>query len=132
MTEPVLMPVADATEDKPPAVTDDGGLRGGRCASCGAGSFPQAYICPTCNATEIEPATLPGEGSLYSWTTVHVSATFPTPYSLGYVDLADGLRVLGQLVADPDQLSCDLSVRVVATDASPTGWGFRPVEGASA
>ncbi|WP_166375837.1 Zn-ribbon domain-containing OB-fold protein [Aeromicrobium phragmitis] len=130
--ESVLLPVADTAGDDRPVVTETGGLRGGRCQSCGAGSFPRAYICPSCNNTTIEEAELPGEGSLYTWTTVHISPTFPTPYTLGYIDLSDGLRLLAQVLAPQEQLRCDLPVRLVSSDQSPTGWGFVPVEGATA
>ena len=52
-------------------------------------------------------------GRLYSWSTVHVSASRPVPYTLGYVDLDDGLRVLARLDGDPGALRMDGPVRLV-------------------
>lgn len=53
-------------------------------------------------------------GRLYSWSTVHVSASRPVPYTLGYVDLDDGLRVLATLAGDIAELRVDGPVRLVA------------------
>ncbi len=128
-TDEVLLPVADAAPRAEAAVTDDGALRGGRCTACGASSFPQAFICPSCNSVDVAPAEIQGTGTLYSFTTVHISSTFPTPYNLGYVDLTDGLRVLGQLRAAPEQLRWGGAGRVAIDPESPTGWGFRLTEG---
>lgn len=127
--EEVLLPVADATPREDSAITEHGALIGGRCAACGASSFPQAFICPSCNATDITSNEIPGDGSLYSFTTVHISPTFPTPYTLGYVDLKDGLRVLGQVRMPIEDLRCNLPVQASIDDDSPTGWSFRPIEG---
>jgi len=52
-------------------------------------------------------------GRLYTWSTVHVSASRPVPYTLGYVDLDDGLRVLVQLAGDPGEFQMDGPVRLV-------------------
>jgi uncharacterized protein len=52
-------------------------------------------------------------GRLYSWSTVHVSASRPVPYTLGYVDLEDGLRVLALLDGDTSELRMDGPVRLV-------------------
>jgi uncharacterized protein len=53
-------------------------------------------------------------GRLYSWSTVHVSASQPVPYTLGYVDLDDGLRVLARLDGDTSELRMDGPVRLAA------------------
>lgn len=52
-------------------------------------------------------------GRLYTWSTVYVSASRPVPYTLGYVDLDDGLRVLARLDGDPGALRMDGPVRLV-------------------
>lgn len=65
-------------------------------------------------------------GRLYSWSTVHVAAGRPTPYTLGYVDLDDGLRVLAVLDGDPGGLHIGGLVRVVP---GPAGLTFTPAGG---
>ena len=51
-------------------------------------------------------------GRLYSWSTVHVSASRATPYTLGYVNLDDGSRVLALLDGNPGELRIGAPVRV--------------------
>jgi DUF35 OB-fold domain, acyl-CoA-associated len=62
-------------------------------------------------------------GRLYSWSTVHVSAARATPYTLGYVDLDGGSRVLAVLDGNPDALRIGAPVRVVP---GAGGLTFRP------
>lgn len=128
-TVEVLLPFADAAPSSESPVSASGFLRGGRCDACRGESFPQAFVCPACNSTQISSEEISGRGSLYSFTTVHISPTFQTPYSLGYVDLVSGLRVLGQILVPHEDLRCELPVRAVENENSPTGWGFIADEG---
>jgi uncharacterized OB-fold protein len=95
-----------------------GMLKGGRCSHCGSQSLPANFICYSCSSTDIEPVEFPTRGTLYSYTTVH------TPYTLGYVDLESGLRVLGHVFIAAADLDCNLPVIGKASTQSPTGWGF--------
>lgn len=63
-------------------------------------------------------------GRLYTWSTVHVSASRPVPYTLGYVDLEDGLRVLAVLAGPSGELQLDGPVRLMA---GPDGLTFAPL-----
>jgi uncharacterized OB-fold protein len=53
-------------------------------------------------------------GSLYSFSTVFVGPAAGEPYTLAYVDLDGGPRVLGRVLGTPDLLECDARVRLVA------------------
>ena len=55
-----------------------------------------------------------GTGWLYTWATVHVSASRPVPYTLGYVDLDDGLRVLALLAGAAEDLWVGAPMQLVA------------------
>ncbi len=73
-------------------------LRAARCVSCGATSHPPRPRCRECWAPT-ETVELGRSGSLYAFTTVHVStAQVPAPYTLGLVDFEPGVRVVGLLV----------------------------------
>ena len=51
-----------------------------------------------------EPATVPNKAKLYSYTTIHPNPkTGLPPFSLGYADFGDELRVFGKLKLAPDQ-----------------------------
>lgn len=99
----------------------EGRIVGSRCVDCGQLAFPRVRLCRRCRASNQEAHELANHGNLYSYTVVHVSSTRPVPYAVGYVDLADGVRVLGDLAISPDALACDIRVRL---NKSPAGWAF--------
>jgi uncharacterized OB-fold protein len=73
-------------------------LIGGICRSCGSRMFPFAAVCSTCMSEEIAREPLPREGTLYSFTIVHVGPkAWEKPYALGYIDLDNGVRVFSHL-----------------------------------
>jgi len=73
-------------------------LCGAECAACGTRIFPAAPVCPSCNSEEMKPLSLSGHGVLYAFSTVHVApAAWETPYTIGYVDLPEGVRVFGKV-----------------------------------
>ncbi len=115
-------------------------LLGNRCRSCEQSYFPQREVCPKCYAegieTRMEKIKLSSQGKLYSYSTVQVAPKrFQPPYTLGYVDLPEGVRVLAQIIIQsPDQLKVDSQVRAelgkVAVDEKGNevmSYKFRPV-----
>ena len=64
------------------------------------------------------------QGLLYSYATIHVSATRKTPYTIGYVDFPGGLRVLASVRGQEDTLQCDLQVRLAHDE---NDWFVEPV-----
>ena len=99
-------------------------LVGSVCGSCGDRCFPQRLICSSCASHDLRPLVLAGRGSLYSYTTVHVSSARPTPYTLGYVDLREGPRLLTLVEPHDAPLRIDQPVRLVV-HADGT-WSFTP------
>ena len=77
-------------------------LKGARCAGCGKTFFPARAMCSQCGA-EATPIALRRQGSLYSYTFVARHPEFyQRPYFLGWMDLGDNVRVLGQLKVPSD------------------------------
>jgi len=110
-------PLADLEEaERSGVVSEHNGarLRGSRCAQCRARFSPSRRVCFECGGRELEETLLGPGGTLYSYTTVHVSASRPTPYTIGYVDLDEGVRVLSIVEGDPGELRPDQRVRLVA------------------
>jgi uncharacterized OB-fold protein len=68
-------------------------------------------------------------GTLYSYSTVHVSSSRPTPYTIGYVDFENGVRVLAQVEAGATPLACDQPVELRADGHR---WFVVPVAGGAA
>lgn len=99
-------------------------LVGGRCTPCRALSFPRAIVCSECLGQDISKAQLAREGVLYSYSVVHAAPRgWTVPYVLGYVDLADGIRVLAHIEGAREAVRIDAKLRLgtgrVGTD--PTG-----------
>lgn len=100
------------------------GLVGSRCVPCGAQYFPQRQVCAACLSFSMERVALGGGGEIYSYTTVHVSSSRPTPYTLGYIDLWAGPRVLATIRTD-GSLRTGQSVQLVVNDDG-SDWWFTP------
>jgi len=76
-------------------------LLAARCTACGHLAFPALTCCPQCADTRFTATTLPRQGTLYTYTTVHIgSAGAKVPYLAGYVDLDRDMRVFGHLEID--------------------------------
>ena len=76
-------------------------LVGSRCPMCDRHFFPRISHCPDDAEPTVEVG-LGSEATLYSYTVVRTKPPFglPTPYAVGYVDLAaSGLRVF--MLLDP-------------------------------
>jgi uncharacterized OB-fold protein len=76
-------------------------LVGGRCRACGHANPTTAPCCPRCGAPTEETRFGPA-GVIWSTTTIHIAHGERTdPYTLAYVDLDDGPRVLVHLTSRP-------------------------------
>lgn len=89
-------------------------LVGTVCGACSTKVFPPAPVCPECMSEDVSETDLSTDGSLYSWSVVHVApANWKSPYIAGYVDLADGVRVFAHVTgADPATLTMDMPVKL--------------------
>ncbi|MBI4292630.1 MAG: OB-fold domain-containing protein [Betaproteobacteria bacterium] len=109
-------------------------LQGSRCTDCGTTVFPASERCPGCVSDNVSRIPLDSEGTLYSFSVIHAAPkNFPVPYVVGYVDLPQGVRIFGQVEADPKSLRIDMRVRVnvypegKSRDGAPLyGFNFRP------
>jgi uncharacterized OB-fold protein len=101
-------------------------LEASRCRACGEVSFPPRLTCPKCRGESFEAFTLPDEGTLVTWTVIHVAPkAFATqaPYVVGIVDLG-GVRVTAQIAdARAGELGFGLPVRRVFRRLAAEGDG---------
>jgi len=90
-------------------------LLASRCRSCGQVAFPAGPHCPRCWAGT-ERLTLPAEGTLYTFTTIHDGGG--PPRVLGYADFGP-VRVLAPLAGAPPRIGARVTVTV--TTLGPPG-----------
>jgi len=103
-------------------------LRAARCLDCDTRVFPAATVCPSCNGERMAELPLSDTGTLYAFSTVHIApAMWQTPYTIGYVDLPEGVRVFGK-IEPVAGLAPDARVRVCLEqaddDAQAPGWRY--------
>jgi hypothetical protein len=112
------LPFADlATLLKPAFEIQDGVvlLKGSASRSSGSLAFPQRDVSMDGGLRDLEPLLFGPRARLYSFATVHVSSTRPTPYTIGYVDFENGIRVLANIETEPGHaLICDETVELRA------------------
>ena len=88
-------------------------LIGGRCADCGAETFPRAPVCSSCMSETIGAHAMPRAGVLYAFSVVHVAAKkWKKPMRIGYVDLPNGARVFTHLEGAELAIGDDVEVGV--------------------
>jgi uncharacterized protein len=99
-----------------------------RCRSCPAVVWYPRAACPLCHSTDVEWFEASGRGTVYSYTVNRMGrADHPAyrgvpVYVLAYVELAEGPRVLTNIVdCDPAVLRCGLPVRAVFCPADGEG-----------
>lgn len=96
----VAIPVATPIPDMLGGLRTNGlGLEGVICTQCGIADLQPSYGCRHCGADEVDPVTISPSCTLYAFTTVYVASGRTTPYTLGYVDLDDGPRLLTSIAA---------------------------------
>ncbi|RLI35347.1 transcriptional regulator [Candidatus Bathyarchaeota archaeon] len=76
-----------------------GKLLGSKCKNCGAAFIPPRKFCPHCGG-EAEAFTFKGEGTIESFTVIHVAPkqfAGSAPYILALVRLDGGAMLMGRL-----------------------------------
>jgi uncharacterized protein len=103
-----------------------------RCAACGALAIPPKVVCPSCEATRWDRATLGGDGEIASYTVIRVppgNLTAQAPYVVVVARMAEGVSLLGRLTGVPiDAVEFGMPVRFAGAleDTEPAVIAFRP------
>jgi len=109
-------------------------LVGARCRACGERMFPRPPVCPHCMSEDVAAEDMPRAGTLYAYSTVHVGPRqWHKPFTLGYVDLDNGVRVFGHLRGDSFAMGGRVQLDVAEVGRDEDGkpivsFVFRPVE----
>jgi len=113
-------PLPDVTEDGAPywAATREGQLKLQRCTACGHWRFPPSLLCPKCLAEGGEWTAVSGKGTVFSFIVVHrpqhPGFNDDVPYNVAIVELAEGVRMHGNVVeCANEQLYVGMPVELV-------------------
>jgi uncharacterized OB-fold protein len=111
-----------------------------RCAACGQTRHPPGPVCPRCRSSAAQWLTLPGTGTVYTYTVVR-QAFIPSlqdkiPYVVVAVELdgAAGARMVSNLVdVETEEVTVGMPVEVAWEDMGPelAVPRFRPAPGGS-
>ena len=114
MPTPETLPFPDLAEGRPDLIDTQHGVRlvGSQCRTCADICFPKRFTCLNCGSRDVGDKVLPDKGVLYTYSTVHISSSWPTPYTLGYVDLTNGVRLLSHIETNGTDLQMDCPVEL--------------------
>jgi uncharacterized protein len=92
-----------------------------RCNACGKFWFPPSQSCPHCLAADFDWTAVSGLGKVFSFVTFHrvyhPAFAKEVPYVVAVVELAEGPRLLSNIVGvPPEAVSCDMPVKVTFDD----------------
>ena len=93
-----------------------------RCPSCDVVQHKPRGVCATCLGSELEHFVAAGTGTVYTFTVTNQNQAKgfaeACPYVMAYVDLAEGVRLLTNIVeCDPSDVS--IGMKVVVDFAHP-------------
>ena len=86
-----------------------------RCAACGALRHPPRPMCPRCHSLDWDTVEASGHGTVTSFVVPHHPELpwFPEPYVVALVELAEGTRLVTNIVGvSPDAVTMGMRVRV--------------------
>ena len=103
-----------------------------RCVDCQQLRHPPRPMCPHCQSLKWDTVKASGRGTVHSFVVFHYPAFpgFEMPYVVAVIDLAEGTRVVTNLIkVEPQAVTVGMAVEVefVAVDAELTLPQFRPV-----
>ena len=113
ITAPPVNPETQAFWD----AAGEGKLLYKKCAACGEPHFYPRPHCPFCFSDKVEWQEASGRGTIYTYS---IMRRAPVPYAIAYVELAEGPRMMTNIVdCELDKIAIGQPVRLV----------FKPSEG---
>jgi uncharacterized OB-fold protein len=110
-------------------------LRLQRCLDCARPWAPVGPVCPHCFSARFEWARMSGRGTVASWVVFHKlyhpGFAEDIPYNVAFIELAEGPRLISNVVGVPNErLHIGMPVEVVFDDVGPNTSlpKFRPVK----
>lgn len=106
-----------------------------RCRACGQFHYPPGSVCPHCLEEQLDWQEVSGRGTVVSWVVYHhvyhPGFAAEVPYNVAVIELAEGPRLISNVVGcPPSALAVGMPVEVVFDDVTPRATlpRFRPIE----
>lgn len=111
-----------------------GEFRVQRCGSCEGYVFYPRILCPRCGSPDLTWVVHPGDGVVYSTTTIRRQPEKGGDYDLSLIDIGGGARMMSTVVGiAPTEVRIGLRVTAeIETDGDQPRVVFRPATGAVA
>jgi len=112
-------PAPEATDVSAPywRALDEGRLDFQRCGACGHAWLPPRGECPRCLARQAKWETASGRARLLSWVVYHHGYhpyfAARLPYNVAVVELAEGPRLISNIVEPAEKLRIDAALALV-------------------
>jgi uncharacterized OB-fold protein len=111
-------------------------LIGTQCKACERVFYPPRPFCFDCFGEEIDEVKLGNRGKLYSYTVCHMpSLHFASPYTVGWIDLKEGIRVFAPIKNGIDErIEIGMEMELVIDDLWEeegrrfVGYKYRPLQ----
>ena len=103
-----------------------------RCAACGALAVPPKAVCPACEGTRWDRATLGGDGEIASYTVIRVPPghlAAEAPYVIAVARMTEGVSLLGRLTGvsiDAVNVGMPVQFSGALAGTEPAVVAFRP------
>ena len=133
------IPVREGLWTTPSVPGEEPQLIGSKCPSCGEVVFPKNSSCTNCQHRNMDDIKLSRKGKIFTLSTVMLPPPIyykgPVPYAIGFVELADGVRLLTAFSGDLDRLKIGMDVELVIEKLHEDdegneimGYRFKPIE----
>ena len=105
-------------------------LMAAKCNECGTVLLPPKPMCTKCLSTHLKWIELEGAGKLLSYTVIYIAPEqfqSITPYSVGIVELQNGLRLPGMIRGvDPKEIRVGMDLKIDFDTSASSQWPAWP------
>ena len=105
-------------------------LMAAKCNECGTVLLPPKPMCTKCLSTHLKWIELEGAGKLLSYTIIYIAPEqfqSITPYSVGIVELQNGLRLPGMIRdVDPKEIRVGMDLKIDFDTSTSSQWPAWP------
>jgi len=105
-------------------------LMAAKCNECGSVLLPPKPMCTKCFSTNLKWIELEGAGKLLTYTVIHIAPEqfqSITPYSVGIVELQNGLRLPGMIRdVDPKEIRVGMDLKIDFDTSASSQWPAWP------